>query len=63
MYVEVANLTELERDGLSTLIAVLSDPEMQEFREAFLRGDLVLAIDDGEVVLMERGRVAQEVAA
>lgn len=63
IYVEVANLTELEKEGLSTLIAVLSDPAMEDIRGRFMSGELVLAIDGGEVALIERDQIAQEVAA
>lgn len=44
---QVANLTETERDVLLGLVAVLSDPALAGIRKSFLAGRMVLEVDDG----------------
>lgn len=45
--VQVANLTETERDVLQGFVAVFSDPALAGIRRAFLSGRMVLEVDDG----------------
>lgn len=45
----VGNLTELERDLLNSLIAILTDPQLRAFRGLMLRGKICLAVESGIV--------------
>lgn len=47
--VEVANLTEPERDALNSLIALLTDPQLRRDRGEFLRGRTCLVVESGVV--------------
>ena len=49
--VSVANVDELDREILATVVALLSDPGMAAPCRLFRRGAAVLRVDQGEVCI------------
>lgn len=61
--VEVVNLSEAERDALNALIALLTDPGLNGLRRRFIRGEVGLTLEAGEVVWPAINQPTLEVAA
>lgn len=62
--VEVANLSEAERDALNSMIGMLTDPGLNGLRRRFVRGEVGLCLEDGDVTWPTMPlREAMEVAA
>lgn len=51
--VEVANLTDVERQLLDLTIAVLSDPALIDSKQAVLEGRLAMKVEGDEVVWID----------
>lgn len=49
--VQVANVDELDREILATVVALLSDPAMAAPCRLFRRGAAVIRVDQGEVCI------------
>jgi hypothetical protein len=61
--VDLVNVDELDRELISSLVCVLSDPQMAETRNRLRDGFLALAVESGEVTWIDTDRVADELAA
>lgn len=61
--VEVRNLTEAERNLLHGVVALLTDPGLDGLRRRFVRGEVAIALDEGETYFPEVHSRPQEVAA
>lgn len=61
--IDLVNVDELDRALISSLVCVLTDPQMADTRNRLRDGFLALAVESGEVTWIDTDRVADELAA
>lgn len=61
--VEVTNLTEAERNAVHGFVALLTDPGLDGLRRRFVRGEVGIALDEGETYFPTMQPKGLEVAA
>lgn len=61
--VEVANLSDTEKDLLCTTIAVLTDPALGRYRKDLIAGRLALTVEEGEVVWINPSELQEAITA
>lgn len=62
VHIAIANLNEVERALLATLICVLTDEALNDTRHRLNAGEIALCVEGGEVTFMDTDQLADDLA-